>query len=133
MKQLTFILGLMALISCKDSGDFDLSYPLFEVADVSINSTTSITAEVAFTHIGSDEIVRHGFVWDWIRSPSLGTFGTISTGRGFIFIEEAPDFNGFSETIETDFQRSQTHTIRAFVITQSDTIYSTAKQFLPNP
>lgn len=133
MKQNIFLLSLLTLIACKDSGSIDLSYPLFQVTNIVINSPEAITVDVEFNHVGSDEILRHGFVWDWVRSPALATFGTISTGRGFTFTEGAPDFNGFSKRIETNFQRGQQHTVRAFVINSSDTIYSTTKSFLPNP
>lgn len=133
MKRNIFILALLTLFACKDSGGFDLSYPLFEISDVVVIEVDEITVDVTFTHVGSEETLRHGFVWDWIRIPSLGTFGTISNGRGFTFIEGPPNFNGFTESIKTSFQRSQRHSIRAFVITPTDTIYSTVKEFTANP
>ena len=133
MKRSIYLLSLIFLLACKDSGELDLSFPIFEVSSVAINSTTSITVDVDFIHVGTTEIIQHGFVWDWTRSPSLGTFQNPSTGRGFLFINGSPDFNGYSEEIETSFSRGQRHLIRAFVITASDTTYSTTRSVTPNP
>jgi len=130
MKRLIFLL-LIVFGACKDSGEFDIQpYPYLVISKFTINSPENVTVDARFIELGTDSILRHGFVWHWTQqTPHLNELNN----DGYFEMDSPPTDTNVSQEISHQFLQNQVYFFRYYTISATDTTYSGSAAVIPNP
>ena len=123
LASLSFALSFVILFNSCTREEISLrNYPRLKTLEVSEITQDGATFNAEIFAQGSEAIVEMGFVWSTGPNPSI-------ENSDKVIISESPDNVIFSFRISTSLIKDKTYWVRAFLKTQTKTVYGTTVSF----